>query len=162
MNLMEQDISIAQYRKHCFDLDATDWVMYNNQSHSLGAEIILYTATQHSASQEEGLVTRLMSQRICFWIREATAGWEKQFRNKSPSPPVAHIKWSRSVAFPLCACYGHTMGQRWVTGLKSTDPTLQLAPSLPKLTLRFSPKEEVRARRRSCPSVSTANPFCYF
>lgn len=94
--------------------------------------------------------------------REATAGWEKQFRNKSPSPPVADIKWSRSVAFRRV----HATVIWWARGeslaWNQTDPTLQLAPSLPKLTLRFSPTEEVRARRRTCPTVSTANPLCYF
>lgn len=138
-----------------------DWVMYYNQSQFGGRENALQGNTTLYSPGREPSYMAYESENLFLNHREATAGWEKQFRNKSPSPPVDDIKWSRSVAF----CFVHTIVIQWARceslAWNQTDPILQLVPSLPKLTLSFSLKE-VRARRRYCLSVSTANPFCYF
>lgn len=141
-------------------LMSVDWIMYN-QSHSLGAGKILYKATfcspgrgpSYMAYESEHFVSE--SERGHCWLNRSN------LETRAPLLPVAEIKCQRSVR----SLWGHSRIMRGARSeslaWKQTDSSLQLVPSLPNMTHRFSPKE-VRAGRRHCPLVITANPFCYF
>lgn len=74
MNLMEQDVSIVQQKSVALTLMSVDWIMYYNQSHSLGAENSLQGNTIHCSPGREPSYMAYESENLFLNHREAIAG----------------------------------------------------------------------------------------